>query len=45
MGDFNINLLSDLLSITHYKESLESLGVISLINCPTRFMNNQNTSL
>ena len=33
MGDFNINLLSDPPLITYYKESLESLGVISLINC------------
>ena len=45
MGDFNINLLSDAPSITHYKESLESLGVISLINCSTRFLNKQTPSL
>ena len=45
MGDFNINLLSDNSTIVKYKESLESFGVISLINCPTRFMNKQTPSL
>ena len=45
MGDFNINLLSDAPSITPYRKSLELLGVINLINCPTRFMNKQTPSL
>ena len=45
LGDFNINLLSDAPSIIQYKESLESLGVINLINCPTRYMNMQTPSL
>ena len=45
MGDFNINLLCDNSTIVKYKESLESFGVISLINFPTRFMNKQTSSL
>ena len=45
MDNFNINLLSNTPSITHYKESLKSFGVISLINCPTRFMNKQTPFL
>ena len=45
MGDFNINLLSDNSKIFKYKEFLESFGAISLINCPTRFMNKQTPSL
>ena len=43
--DFNINLLSDASPIIQYQESLESLGVINLINCPTRYMNIQTPSL
>ena len=45
LGDFYINLLSDAPSMIQYKESLESLGVINLINCPTRYMNMQTLSL
>ena len=45
LGDFNINLLSDAPSIIQYKEFLELLGVINLINCPTRYMNMQTPSL
>ena len=44
MGDFTINLLSNAPQITHYKESLKLLDVISLINWPTRFMNKQTPS-
>ena len=38
LGDFNITIIQ-------YKESLESLGVINLINCSTRYMNMQTPSL
>ena len=40
LGDFNINLLSDAPSIIQYKESFNSLDIINLINCSTRYMNN-----
>ena len=45
LGDFNINYLSNLQTVVDYKHSLESLGVINLITCPTRFMVNQTPSL
>ena len=45
LGDFNINLLSDSPPIIQYKESFESLGVINLINYPTRYMNMQTPLL
>ena len=45
LGDFNINLLSNAPPIIQYKESLELLGVINLVNCSTRYMNMQILSL
>ena len=45
LGGFNINLPSDASPIIQYKESLESLGIINLTNCPTWYMNMQVPSI
>jgi len=45
IGDFNINLLQKSQPVVNYLKSLTSLGFISLIDCPTRFMMNQTPSL
>ena len=45
MGDFNINLLKKSQPVVNDLKSLTSLGFISLIDCPTRFMMNQTQSL
>ena len=45
MGDFHINLLQKSQPVVNYLKSLTSLGFISLIDCPTRFMMNQAPSL
>jgi len=45
MGDFNINLLQKSQAVVNYLRSLTSLGLISLIDCPTRLMLNQTPSL
>lgn len=45
LRDFNKNLLINNSTIVKYKESLELVGVINLINCPSRFLNNQTPSL